>query len=189
MKKLAFAMMMALNIAGASAATITFDELTPGTSGEAIPNGYAGFNWDNFYALDAQNFLGGASGYGHGMVSPTNVGLNAFHNPASFSSATPFTLESAYVTKAWTAGITHFEGYSGASLLYSMDVNSTTTEPTFVTFNWTGLTKVVMSDGNNTQHTAIDNITVNAVPVPAAAWLLGSGLIGLVGVARRKGAA
>ena len=27
-----------------------------------------------------------------------------------------------------------------------------------------------------------------AVPVPAAAWLLGSGLIGLVGVARRKSA-
>ncbi len=27
---------------------------------------------------------------------------------------------------------------------------------------------------------------VNAVPVPAAAWLFGSGLIGLVGIARRK---
>ena len=35
-----------------------------------------------------------------------------------------------------------------------------------------------------------DNISVtadvNAVPVPAAAWLFGSGLLGLVGVARRK---
>lgn len=29
-------------------------------------------------------------------------------------------------------------------------------------------------------------VNVSAVPVPAAAWLLGSGLIGLVGVARRK---
>ena len=30
------------------------------------------------------------------------------------------------------------------------------------------------------------NITVSAVPVPAAAWLFGSGIIGLIGVARRK---
>ncbi|MGD2054045.1 MAG: VPLPA-CTERM sorting domain-containing protein [Gammaproteobacteria bacterium] len=39
----------------------------------------------------------------------------------------------------------------------------------------------------------IDNVSisadVNAVPVPAAVWLFGSGLIGLVGIARKKKAA
>ena len=30
------------------------------------------------------------------------------------------------------------------------------------------------------------SVTTNAVPVPAAVWLFGSGLIGLVGIARRK---
>jgi hypothetical protein len=32
----------------------------------------------------------------------------------------------------------------------------------------------------------IDNFKLNAVPVPAAVWLFGSGLLGLLGVARRK---
>jgi hypothetical protein len=32
----------------------------------------------------------------------------------------------------------------------------------------------------------IDNVNVSVVPIPAAMWLFGSGLIGLVGLARRK---
>jgi hypothetical protein len=32
----------------------------------------------------------------------------------------------------------------------------------------------------------ITTMTVTEVPVPAAVWLLGSGLLGLVGFARRK---
>ena len=35
----------------------------------------------------------------------------------------------------------------------------------------------------------IDNVDLSAVPVPAAVWLFGSGLLGLIGVARRKKAA
>ena len=48
--------------------------------------------------------------------------------------------------------------------------------------NWGGF--------NNTQYSEVFNVTLSAatapVPVPAAAWLFGSGLVGLVGVARRK---
>ena len=32
----------------------------------------------------------------------------------------------------------------------------------------------------------IDNISLSPVPVPAAVWLFGSGLLGLIGIARRK---
>ena len=40
---------------------------------------------------------------------------------------------------------------------------------------------------NTPAYFAIDNLTaVSAVPVPAAVWLFGSGLLGLVAVARRR---
>jgi hypothetical protein len=43
-------------------------------------------------------------------------------------------------------------------------------------------------DNGNLDNGKIDNVTVNAtvVPVPPAVWLFGTGLLGLVGVARRR---
>ncbi len=31
----------------------------------------------------------------------------------------------------------------------------------------------------------VDNITLNSVPIPGAIWLLGSGLLGLLGIRRK----
>ena len=39
---------------------------------------------------------------------------------------------------------------------------------------------------DGTPYTEVFNVAVTAVPVPAAVWLFGSGLLGLVGVARRR---
>jgi len=39
---------------------------------------------------------------------------------------------------------------------------------------------------NTPAYFAMDNLTTSQVPVPAAVWLLGSGLIGLIGIRRRK---
>jgi hypothetical protein len=39
---------------------------------------------------------------------------------------------------------------------------------------------------HSTSSVWFDNVNVSAVPVPAAAWLFGTGLVGLIGVARRK---
>lgn len=54
---------------------------------------------------------------------------------------------------------------------------------------WYGLTSVTFQhSGTGTYQGAfaLDNIQVSVVPVPAAVWLFGSGLLGLVGVARRN---
>ena len=40
--------------------------------------------------------------------------------------------------------------------------------------------------GNLNFNPTINSITVSSVPVPAAVWLFGSGLLGFIGIARRK---
>ena len=46
--------------------------------------------------------------------------------------------------------------------------------------------KLQGATGTNQQSYQLDNMVYSPVPVPAAVWFFGSGLIGLVGVARRK---
>ncbi|MBZ0070792.1 MAG: VPLPA-CTERM sorting domain-containing protein [Gammaproteobacteria bacterium] len=52
-------------------------------------------------------------------------------------------------------------------------------------FSSDAITSIRLSNGAN-DGIMMDNIAVSAVPVPAAVWLFGSGLIGLIGIARRK---
>jgi hypothetical protein len=74
---------------------------------------------------------------------------------------------------------------------FSPNMNVTTTDD-WMTFTWTA----TLSEGDidfglrTTQpgiySIAFDDFRITLVPVPAAVWLFGSGLIGLIGVARRK---
>ena len=57
---------------------------------------------------------------------------------------------------------------------------------TFGQFESTVLSAGAMDDNFNVVNSAWTNYSVAAVPVPAAVWLFGSGLLGLAGVARRK---
>lgn len=166
--------------------TITFDDLPTATTEAEIADGYSGFNWDNFYILTPTSSIYSSSGFVNGLVSATNVAFNAWAEPAAFSSTSAFTFVSAYVTKGWETGVTHFDGYVGNTLTYSVDVSSTKDAPTLATFNWVGVTKVVVSDANKTGQSVVDNITVAAVPEPETYAMLLAGL-GMVGaVARRR---
>jgi hypothetical protein len=179
----AAALMFSTASAFAVPTVITFDDLP---SSDVTPiSTYAGLSWENFYVIKGTDY-GVGTGYDHGTVSSPNIAFNGFAHPASFSSATAFTLLSIEVTKAWNYGYTHFDGYVGSTLTYSLDVLSSIAAPTSVTFNWANLNKVVMSDGNGSYQTAIDNLTISAVPEPGAYGMLLVGL-GLVGaVARRR---
>jgi hypothetical protein len=182
-KKLVAAMAMAAASFHAAATTITFDELTPVLNGEIISTNYAGLVWDNFGAVSAADRPG--SGYESGLISGSNVGVNWDGQAASFSSATAFTLDSFYVAKAWYDGVTHVSGYNGSTLLYSTDIYSTTTAATLATFNWSNVTRIVISDGTGNSQSVIDNISISAVPEPETYAMLLAGL-GLVGAIVRR---
>lgn len=182
-RKAVAALVFATATMPALAATITFDALTPGYT--EIADGYAGLDWTNFYAIAGDSIP--ETGYMTGVVSPGNIAFNGYATPASFGSAAAFTLNSLYLTKAWSAGMTRFDGYVGSVLAYSLDVYATTTGPTLVNFaNWTDLTNVVMSTQDGSQQAVIDNITINAVPEPETYAMLLGGLAVVGAIARRK---
>ena len=88
-----------------------------------------------------------------------------------------------------TLGNGAFQLFAGSASSSNMDVITT---DDWMTFTWTttldaGLIDVGLRNMNSGIYSiAYDNFSMNRVPVPAAIWLFGSGLIGLIGVARRK---
>lgn len=194
LRKIAVAAVAILGAVGVSAeTTITFDEIELYQSYIYIPiyDGYAGFHWDNFVAVWGGYSAWSDKGFGHSVVSERNAAYNGSGDPASFSSDTPFDLTSIFVTKAWNDGYTRFVGYVGSVQTYMLDVYSTTEAPVPVSFpNWLGVTRVEISIPDDSFVSVIDNLVINGtvsqLPIPAAAWLLGTGLLGMAGVGRKK---
>lgn len=188
-KTLLVAALLTTGVVNASASTLTFEGLTDRNS---ITNGYGGLSWNNFSALDTSSYT--ASGYVNGTVSGNMVAYNAYGQPASITSLTAFTLNSAFFTGAWNNGLTIHVTGSGATN-YATDIVVSTTTPTNYVFNWTGLTSVNFSTFGGTPagysgsgtHFAMDNLTINvaAVPEPETYALLLAGL-GVIGAAARR---
>lgn len=85
----------------------------------------------------------------------------------------------------------HNANYDLFSNVQSSDYWSATQNATNTSAAWLlnfdgGYQNHNLSKSNSRSGWAVYSGDVSAVPVPAAAWLFGSGLLGLVGVARRK---
>ena len=87
------------------------------------------------------------------------------------------------------ATITAFDGSGGildSIALPELSLNEFGTLGSFNFTNTTAIAKLHLISDNPTVGSYLDNLSFNPVPVPAAAWLFGSGLVGLIGVGRRR---
>ncbi len=174
-----------------AAFTLNFDDINVGGQ-DSIPNGYGGFDWNNFFTIDKTIFPD--SGYNRGTVSDNNTAFNGFANPAALSSASLFTFNSAYLTAAWNTGLSiQVEGIVGGVTIYTQTVIVDNLAPTLFTFNYANIdtlrftsfggTDASAADGGSGEHFALDNATfggdVNPTPAPAGIVLFGLGFAGM----------
>jgi hypothetical protein len=80
-----------------------------------------------------------------------------------------------------------FEGVPVQLEFYVSEIPFSTKETNTVEINQRGILGFGTARGITPSEDGFEtSIDVNSVPIPAAVWLFGSGLLGLIGVARRK---
>lgn len=178
------------------AEVLTFDDLTPTASINAIPDGYGGLDW-NFMPYVNAPIAAPLSGYNNGIVSGDYVAFSVNNTLHVITSSSAFDFNGAYLTGAWRDGLDiNIKGYDGVNLLYDTTVVANSDAPAWFLLDYLGVDRLEFSSfggvdnpaysGTGTQF-AMDNFTYNAtIPIPAAVWLFGSGLLGLIGIAKRK---
>jgi hypothetical protein len=135
---------------------INFAGLTAKSPEAIIPNGYDGFTWNNFNALNTKtdaNVL--PSGYGHADTdshSP-NVAFNVYGQPASMTRKHPFSFYGGFFTGAWRDDLTiDVSGYRDGVLLYDKQFQVNSTAYTFESFDFTGIDELDFSSTGGIVH-------------------------------------
>jgi hypothetical protein len=176
----------------ASSILLTFDTIPLSFPyNEFIPNGYGGFQWQNFGVIDPGDSGPGwnQTGYYYGMISPKNVGFNESAETASmYLTSGLFDLDSAYLTAAYSSALPFSAvGYRNGVAIYNASYTLSETTPTFIQFNFLGVDTVSFSS-SPTQF-AIDNILVttpSTVPEPSLLAIFGIGILSMIGFQKRK---
>lgn len=143
------------------------------------------------FSLTTSGTVQGTGGWGY--FASLSDGWNATGNSDSSGGTTPTVNLDIFQSHSWTA--TYYVG-SNYPLYGSMNMGvgertclPTCTSGTAITLDLSHTTlasAMILTPGNFQLVSASGYDYINPVPIPAAAWLFGPGLLGLVGVARRK---
>ena len=178
-------LVMMLGLVANAGQVLTFDELPSVNCCYLVPDGYFGMNWANMYYLNAPNYYGNPSGYLNGMISSPNVAFNGSGTPAEMYAATPFHMIGSYFTAAWWDESVEIKGYLAGNLVFDDSFAILYAGPIWHDFGGAYVDKVWFYSLGGSQM-AIDNLTVNATPEPGTLLMLGTGLLGTLGIIRRK---
>jgi hypothetical protein len=165
----------------ASADTVvTFDDLT----GQAlVPNGYGGINWNGNWTYY------GSPQFPYTPESAPNRVYDLSPSGDTFSFLTPEVFEGAFFSGFSFAPVT-FNLFNGASLVWTSATLAPNSTPTFLSSGYSGMVTKVEVSSPSPDFFVMDNVTYGTgsttVSEPSSLLLLGAGLLGSVGILRRK---
>ena len=197
------------------ASVVYFDDLdTVTTPTIQVPDNYAGFVWGSIgnpalTAINDAHYMGvGNYGNSYGSPSGENGVFNSGIVNIALSSGLPFDFNGAYFSPftaynnlTWLSSVATsitVEGYNGVNLVGTASMNFLTAEYLWLQADLKGVTKLVLTGSSPVVQPyqtwwLMDNFTYNEnnqtiqpVPEPALFWLLGSGLLGLMGFNRKR---
>ncbi len=147
-----------------------------------------------FLCVSAHASLSGPTSNGSGNVTFTSNSIDAvFTSPLSSGSLLWTNTEDTTVGVSFDYLITANNLYNNASVGGDWGVPISFFYTDGQTHHFTDLIQLAAGEGfyltANASHSGevyLSNIAVSTVPIPAAVWLLGSGLLGLVAVRRKR---